>query len=234
MLTRTKSRKGENGEVFHLPRLDQFNNCAHSILLKGGNTYYGSEGFVWEETIDDYLWKFCKYFSQITQVIDSNKALELILTRRNGSKLRNRLRAAKEIASLVNSYKQIINILDPCDIYLDWDVYHAEQAWVWRGTKFTGVLIEIHEGRIYFGEGDGYHRGSDHEADTDETTSFNLSDAKGTQKAIKQEIRKSLKEDWSEPCDERYWSRYLKIRAMLQERKSQKVKNGSKTGKVTP
>ena len=126
----------------------------------------------------------------------------MILSQRNRCPKRNRLEAARVIAKLVPQMKAVQNALKQDSVYLDWDAYNFSQAWVWKHGQFTGLLLEIRNGRMCTGVGDGYHRAIDERA-----KKVSIHNSAGIRKKIKEALA-VLKEEYGSFCRTPYCERY--------------------------
>jgi hypothetical protein len=214
----------KKGVFFPLPKLDRLSDGSPSTSLSPGDVErYGSEDFAVEDHVDKYLDKFVVPFSKLLALVPPAEAMNLIGTRRNCDKERDRLKAVQYLATLVPFHLKLRRIL-PKDIYFDIDPGEPEAAWVWKGPIFTGLMVGVdpETGRFKMAEGDGYHR-----VPIGSSIGIKLEDRETIRRVFKKEVeryvRQSLKDEQSHtPCDEKYWHRYKHIKPILVERNKRK------------
>ena len=229
--------QGKNGPIL-LPKLDGFDGeRSISNSAAGSEWVYGSEEFAWEWHIDRYLEKLAPYIVQIARLTGARQAIGLIHAVRNhrdNEQRHNRLEAAKAFAKQVPVWLQVKRAVRKDRIYLDFDHYEPGVAWVWLGTEFTGVCIALVDGKVWLGEGDGYHRSGEHGAEEGSTWTDgddgSVHTVKGYDPSNEIEVRDTVyceairklsigheHPEWL-PCDERYWRRYCRIKKYLEKK----------------
>jgi hypothetical protein len=245
MLTE-KSVLGPKGEErFDLPQLDRFDRTGEPFNISYRATEkeerYGSEAGAWESHIDNYLGQIAPYIVKVGRLTGAKAAMSLILNAQDekviGKKHKHdRLYAAKFVAEkIVPPMLKVKSALRGADIYLHWDCYEPGLAWVWYRAEFTGLCIAVVDGRLIFGEGDGYHRAAPDVEDDGDTwederdgsiqvnRSYDPADSVVVREAILKEAKRLLRVDDSPcPCDEKYWHYYQRIKPMLERRLKRK------------
>ncbi|MGH7175148.1 MAG: hypothetical protein ACREGR_02190, partial [Minisyncoccia bacterium] len=240
-----------------LPKLDGFSGdrCYSFGPGKPAGGVYGSADFAWEEHIDNYLMRFAKPLARILRFAEPRDAIYLILNaRRPGRKNeeRDRMKAAYKMASFAKDQVRLQRICKKLGVYIDYDSYGTKGdvmgAWLWLDSDFTGIFVETCDGRLFLGNGDGYHRqgsfeclhelpGMCEDPPDDETVaqeeedqqwmldpvfyrSYDLGDARACQGAILRACNLGVDSgrEWQCPCDEKYWHEYERLKPLLEAR----------------
>lgn len=197
--------KNAKEEKFNLIRLDQFQSSRCGTM--GGKPL--SESYANERHVDAYIGAFLKLAAPLVAVLDGNaeQAYNLILTRRNSFKERNRMAGAEILNKLVPHFVAIkkaiegkyvikIDTYEPRDLWLGQIVAEGGGGFCSHTVRtacppdpnvvWLDILIHLvpEKGKLIFGGGDGYHRNYAHGEEVDREPSIPLDDLSGLCDAI--------------------------------------------------
>lgn len=142
-----------------LPKLD-------GIL--GGTFYRSSFGIAGhsaasaqEKQVDKYLEDFILASKPVFDAISGHEAMNIILTRRNQDRRRNRLQAAKAVARVIPMFLMAkrLMFIEGCK-KIKMDTYNCNHWWLSPGEFVLGYE-ENRKNTFTLGGGDGYHRAFD-------------------------------------------------------------------------
>lgn len=222
---------GDEGQVFHLPKLDRLTEGNPSFSIKGGRVTYGSEAFAVEEHVDNYLTTLFPLLYAVGELCGPDRAMELVLTRRNQTRGRDRVAAAAELAAMVPNLSRLKKVLNGGGYFLDYDAAEFGFAWVWKSktANFTGVIVGVMaDGNgvdvAVVGSGDGYHRASGFDPEIPYDSEGNgencarLDDPAAILSLVEEVHQEVEAESGPDRCDEKYWRDYCRVRKLLKKK----------------
>ncbi len=92
---------GRGGRRYAVPQLDQFFQGTPGWVSFHSQTIFLSEHAAYEAHMDDYLWKFSTAYYEVARLVGPDRAMRVILARRDADRLRCRLLAAHQVAALL-------------------------------------------------------------------------------------------------------------------------------------
>ncbi len=166
---------GRNGEL-PVVRLDGFQDVGPLSYGQGDSKGTFGLAYANEKHTDDYLYEFARLLVQIMPIFGkrSKRAIDVILTQRNGRSDRDRLAAMRELVNHVPTIRAAQKVMRELDLKAKPDSYHPCDLWTGRAVKYEveeedglwkkgevfedQLLVHVENGKFYVGGGDGYHR----------------------------------------------------------------------------
>jgi len=161
----------DEGKRMYAVRLDRFKGQmgVHGSA-SGRKMVPSSEAYLSERRVDMYLEEIGAVMDPLIRLLGAKTAWDLVLSARNGDRERDRMRAAKMIAGMTEHYRKVIAVLEGSKYSWDIDGYDHHDVWVVKGPiiqperdALQNVVCALHieDGKVFMGNGDGYHRGFD-------------------------------------------------------------------------
>jgi hypothetical protein len=156
--------KVTKSEGHPIVRIDQYKGEAgwSSTVGKGGGSM--SVGHSNENNHDRYLSEFIKYAHEFIDAsgMDVKEAMNVILSTRNGDRERNRMRAAKNCASIAPRLRLIREFFEARGFTILVDAYDYNDVWLFlfgKGASDSMSCLNLsNPDTVGIGAGDGYHR----------------------------------------------------------------------------